>query len=71
MGPVGIAIADSLWGEVTPAMALAVGQSQAVRILLPMNLCGNYIAGVDRVSMAGLMEDCMEKIRKIIGEKNG
>lgn len=27
VGPVGIVIADSIWGEVTPAMALAVGQS--------------------------------------------
>ena len=29
MGPVGIAIADSLLGEITPAVATAVGQSPA------------------------------------------
>jgi prephenate dehydrogenase len=29
-GPVGIAIADSLLGEITPKMALAIGQSRAV-----------------------------------------
>ena len=32
MGPVGIAIADSLLGEITPEMALAVGQSRARRL---------------------------------------
>ncbi len=29
IGPVGIAIADSMYGEITPAMAAAVGQSDA------------------------------------------
>lgn len=33
MGPVGIVIADSMLGEITPRMALSVGQSRAKRIL--------------------------------------
>ena len=37
VGPVGIAIADSLMGETTPKMAKAVGQSDAVRVLIPFN----------------------------------
>ena len=37
IGPVGIVIADSLLGEVTEKMALAVGRADAVRILIPMN----------------------------------
>ena len=63
IGPIGIAIADSLWGEITPDMALAVGRSNAVRILLPMNLCDNYIAGVDRINTSGILDDCIIKIR--------
>ena len=66
VGPIGIAIADSLFGEITPKMALAVGQSSAFRIFLPMNLCCNYIAGVERVNTSVMIEDCVEKIRKII-----
>jgi hypothetical protein len=31
VGPIGIDVADSLGGEVTPKMAVAVGQSDAVR----------------------------------------
>ena len=46
VGPLGIVIADSLLGEITPAMAVAVSQSSAVRILIPMNLCDNVIAGI-------------------------
>ena len=70
IGPVGIAIADSLWGEITPKMALAVGQSNAVRILLPMNLCSNYIAGVGRINTSVILEDCMVKIREILAQKS-
>lgn len=66
IGPIGIVIADSLWGEITPKMALAVGQSSAVRILLPMNLCSNYIAGVNRVNTSAIMDDCIEKIREML-----
>ena len=46
LGPIGIVIADALLGEITPTMAVAVGQADAVRILLPMNKCDNIVAGV-------------------------
>ena len=36
IGPIGIVIADSLLGEVTPKMAISVGQADAVRILIPL-----------------------------------
>ena len=45
IGPVGIVIADSMLGEITPAIAKAVGQSDAMRILIPFNNCSNYMAG--------------------------
>ena len=45
-GPVGIVIADALLGEVTPRMAVAVGQSRARKVLIPVNQCGNFIVGV-------------------------
>lgn len=70
IGPIGMAIADSLWGEITPKMALAVGQSNAVRILLPMNLCSNYIAGVDRINTSAIIDDCIVKIREILSQKS-
>lgn len=70
IGPIGIAIADSLWGEITPKMALSVGQSNAVRILLPMNLCSNYIAGVDRINTSEIIDDCIVKIREILSQRS-
>lgn len=65
VGPIGIVIADSLFGEVTPKMAVAVGQADAVRILLPVNKCDNLVAGVTDLSMTTLIEDVIKKIKKI------
>ena len=66
MGPVGIVIADSLLGEVTPEMAAAIGKADAVRILIPMNKCDNMIAGVTNLNTASLIADAMEKLQGVI-----
>lgn len=65
IGPVGIVIADSLLGEVTPRMALAVGRADAVRILIPMNKCDNLIAGVKNISTSDLIGDVIEKLESL------
>ena len=67
VGPLGIVIADSLLGEVTPAMAAAVAQSRAVRVLIPFNKCGTFVAGVCDSPMSVLLSDAMSKINGIIG----
>ena len=70
VGPLGIVIADSLMGEVTPGMAMAVCQSAAVRVLIPMNMCDNLIAGVNAQSGSDLIEDAVEKIAAACIERN-
>ena len=57
IGPIGIVIADALFGEITPQMAVAVGQADAVRILLPINKCDNLVAGIPDISTATILED--------------
>lgn len=70
IGPIGIVIADSLLGEVTPAMAVAVGQANAVRILIPMNKCENLVAGVTNLSTASQIEDAMNKLQGLVDGKS-
>lgn len=60
IGPVGIVIADSMLGEITPAMAVAVGQSRARRILLPVNQCDNIVVGAADLSMADKVREAVE-----------
>jgi hypothetical protein len=65
VGPFGIATADAMMGEISPAMANAVASSAAYRILIPMNLCNTYVAGVTSGS-AAILEDAMQHLRKIV-----
>jgi len=67
IGPIGIVIADSLYGEITPQMAIAVGQADATRILIPMNKCENLVAGVSDLTMTAMIEDVMKRLEAIIG----
>jgi len=63
IGPIGIVIADSLCGEITPTMAVAVGQSRARRILIPVNHCENVVVGVPDLSIGKLIQCVIEHIK--------
>ena len=63
IGPVGIVIADALLGEITAAMAVAVGQSGAKKLLLPVNLCNNIVVGTQSLPMAKLIGEAVELLR--------
>ena len=65
IGPIGIVIADAMFGEVTPKMAMAVGQADATRILMPVNRCDNLVAGVPDLSMSTLIEDAVLKLHEL------
>lgn len=66
IGPIGIVIADALMGEVTPAMAVAVGQSNAARILIPVNKCENMVAGISNLPTSMLIQDAIFKISQYL-----
>jgi hypothetical protein len=66
IGPVGIVIADSLLGEITPKMAVAIGQSNATKILVPINKCENLVAGVPNLTTTALIDDALNKLQETI-----
>lgn len=63
VGPIGIVIADALLGEITPAMANAVCQSGAKRVLIPVNHCDNYIVGVPEQPVSQLVSAAVQKVK--------
>lgn len=64
VGSLGIVIADSMLGEITPKMAVSVAQSSAKRILIPFNQCHNVIVGSDKTGTASLVQAAVEEIKK-------
>ena len=69
-GPIGIVMADSMLGEITSVMAEAVGKSEAERVLIPMNRCETYVAGIKEGGVSALIQDAVDKICEIVeGQK--
>ena len=65
IGPAGIIMANALHGEISPAIAMAVSSSKAKVVLIPMNHCRAYIAGVEEKRVAEYLQDAVDIIRKI------
>lgn len=62
IGPLGIVLADSMMGEISPAMAVAVGQSAATRLLIPLNLCNSFVAGLTPVAIKELIALTLDEL---------
>ena len=62
IGPLGIIVADALHGEISPAIALAIGQSAAKKILLPVSRCNTYIVGTGDILLSDMVRRAVEFI---------
>lgn len=69
IGPAGIIMANALHGEISPAIAMAVSSSKAKVVLIPMNHCRAYIAGVEEKKVAEYLQDAIDIIRRIMKEE--
>lgn len=69
-GPIGILAADSMLGEVSPAMAVAVGQSSATKLLFPVNHCNNLVVGIQSLTLSQLMDSAVDMLRTLIQQNH-
>lgn len=69
-GPVGIVIADALLGEVTPTAALAVCQSDATKVLIPVSRCDNIVVGTGEKPLSVLIAEAADEILKLCTSNN-
>lgn len=69
IGPLGIIIANSLLGEITPAMAMAVGQCKAKKILIPVNKCGCVVIGAEELPLSEYIAMAVHETRQTIETK--
>ena len=62
IGPIGIIMADSMLGEISPLMAQAVGASNAHKILIPINKC-LAVAGVQNLTLSDYIKIAVDSIQ--------
>lgn len=61
-GVIGLLNANSMMGELTPAMAAAIGGSDAYKVLLPVNRCGIHVVSVESVPLVIHVEHAVDAI---------
>ena len=66
IGPIGIVMANSLLGEITPAIAEAGGSSPAFKILIPVNRCCHFIVGCGEQSLTAYISEVVDKVDELL-----
>lgn len=65
-GSMGIIVANSYMGEITPAMANAVSKSKAAKVLIPINRCNIFVAGIEELPFGEYTRLAAQKVKEII-----
>ncbi len=62
LGPTGLLTAGALLGEISPAIAAAVGASPAHKLLIPSDRCNVQVIGVKPQSMDDAVRELVERV---------
>lgn len=71
MGPMAIVIPNSIMGEITPKIAYAIGNSKALKILIPINKCNVEIAGTKNENMNDLLDYAVNELLEYYNAMKG
>ena len=65
IGPIGILTANSMLGEITEKMTMAISKSRATKLLIPYNKCKVIVAGVKNDTFQNYINEVVDYIKKI------
>jgi hypothetical protein len=65
-GPIGIVLAQAMMGEVTPAIARAVAESPALKLLIPLSQEKVEILGVLSEPLPHLVEKIIQRVKEYL-----
>lgn len=64
IGPIGICFANSMYGEISPAMAKAINESEAIKYLIPISKCSAHVVGVTQKTIPEYIEEIIQIIQR-------
>ena len=64
VGAIGIGFANSMHGEISPAMAQAVAASRAKKLLVPMNQCSVRVLGTGDNPLSDYLRELAEVVHR-------
>lgn len=70
VGGIGILSANAMMGEISPAIAAAISESPAVKVLVPMNRCNLRVCGVSELPLPAILDCAVGDIRRLLEQKS-
>lgn len=68
IGVIGILNANAMMGELSPAMASAIGGSHTYKILLPINRCHIHVVSVEDLPLGSHIDNAVEVLGRYLEE---
>ncbi|MGL4874870.1 MAG: DUF3842 family protein, partial [Clostridium sp.] len=69
IGPIGIICANAFLGELTPNMAKAISETNAKKVLIPLNRYNVIVAGVENKPLPHYIRNVIEIVKASGGER--
>ncbi|MGE5629917.1 MAG: DUF3842 family protein [Caulobacteraceae bacterium] len=66
VGTIGIIIANSMLGELTPSISKAIAESSAKKILIPLNKCNVEVVGAVNEPLPHMVDKTIEVLKKYL-----
>lgn len=64
-GPIGIIISGALMGEISSRIAQALAENEAVKVLVPLNKCNIFVAGIQEKNLTANIKCAAERIAEL------
>ena len=62
VGPLGIVLANAMFGEISPAIACAVADSRAAKVLIPAAKKHLCIVGIEEKPLAKYIDEAVDTV---------
>ena len=69
IGPLAIVSANSMMGEISPKMSVAISSSPARKLLLPVSKCNIDVIGLESLQFKAIFNELEIKMKEILEEK--
>ena len=69
VGSLGVVLAESMMGEITPRIAREISASPALKLLIPTNKCHVTLIGMREMTMGQQIDELVERVTQVITRK--
>ena len=69
VGSLGVVLAESMMGEITPRIAREISANPAQKLLIPTNKCHVTLIGMREMTMGQQIDELVERVTQVITRK--